>query len=345
MKSIVMASLNQGAGKTSMIVGMAKIMKKSFGYMKPLGDRLIYKKKRPWDYDSALLTNIFDLEEDPTDMSIGFDHSKLQFMYDEKGIKAKIDEMRAHIGDDKDLLFVEGGKDLMFGTSLHLDPISVAKHIKGQLIIVMKGDEGTIMDEVEFLKRHIDMSNIDFGGVIINQMRNVDDFKDNYLNRINKMGIKILGIVPYKEELQYPTIDYIVENIFAKVLAGEKGLNRKIENVLVGAMSINTLQKTPLLKKENKLIITSGDRSDMIIAAIESDATAIILSNNILPPSNIISKASELNIPLLLVSVDTFQVAKQIDDLEPLLTKEETGKIDTIEGLVRKHVNLEGIFV
>ena len=109
---------------------------------------------------------------------------------------------------------------------------------------------------------------------------------------------------------------------------------------VIGAWSANVFLQNPLFKEENKLVITGGDRTDMILASLESDTSAIILTNNILPPSNIISKASERNIPLLMVFSDTYQTAKQIDSLEPLLTKDDVEKIDLLKELVKKHVNL-----
>ena len=74
MKTIVVGSTHKSAGKTSLIVGLAKAAGKPAGYMKPLGDRLLYRKKRLWDYDAALVTNVFGLEDNPEDMTIGFEH-------------------------------------------------------------------------------------------------------------------------------------------------------------------------------------------------------------------------------------------------------------------------------
>ena len=68
----------------------AKPLGNKFGYLKPFGDRLIYRKKRLWDYDSALITNIFGLEQSSEDMTIGFEHSKLRYMYDEARTKNKL---------------------------------------------------------------------------------------------------------------------------------------------------------------------------------------------------------------------------------------------------------------
>jgi len=341
MKKMVIASLKTGSGKTSITIGLAKALGKSFGYMKPFGDRLIYRGKRLWDYDSSLMTDIFGLKEDPVDISIGFDHSKLLFMYDEEGMKRKLREMADHIGKGNELLFIEGGKAIDYGISVHLDPVSLARTVDGELIFVITGDKGAIIDDLVYIRESIDLSGIQFKGVIINKVKDLNDFKKSYINYLDNPGIPVIGIIPHRDELMRLSISYIADRLLAKVIAGEKGMRRSVKNILVGAMSTDAVLRTTLFQKEDKLIITAGDRSDMILTALENDASAIILTNNILPPANIISKASELNTPLLLVPYDTFQAAKKVDDMDPLLVKDETEKIYLLETLVKEYVNIE----
>jgi BioD-like phosphotransacetylase family protein len=343
MDKLIIASTSQNAGKTSIIVGMARALNKKIGYMKPLGDRLRYRKKQLWDYDSALITNIFGLTDDPKNMSLGFDHSKLRYMYDEAGTRVKLLEAASSVGKDKEILFVEDSRDICYGISVHLDAISLAQSVGGKLLIVVSGDEDAIFDDITFIKKHIDMSGVDFGGVIVNKLHDLENFENTYLADITEMGIKVLGMVPHRAELTYFTIDYLSEYLFAKVIAGEGGLNNVIQNIYVGAASVNAALRVPTVQKENSLAITSGDRSDMILAALESKAVGIILTNNILPPPNIIAKASETNTPLLLVSPDTYTIARQIDNLQPLLTKGDAEKIDLLERLVKEHVKLDEI--
>jgi BioD-like phosphotransacetylase family protein len=343
MNKIIIASMRENAGKTSLIVGLAKAVNKKIGYMKPLGDRLLYRKKQLWDYDSALITRIFNIAQDPMDMSLGFDHAKLRYMYDEKRIKAKLLESVAHITKDTEILWVESGRDITAGISVHLDAISLTKSMGGTLIIVFSGNQDTILDDMTFIKNHIDLTGIDFGGIIINQVHDVEDFKNTYLTSINQMELPVLGIIPYIAALTHYSVGYLSERLFAKVIAGVKGLNSIVQHIFVGAMSVDAALRNPALTKENILTITSGDRTDMILAALESNSVGIILTNNILPPPNIISKASERDIPLLLVSTDTYEVAKQIDNLQPLLTKDDTNKIDQLVQLVKEHVNISSL--
>ncbi len=343
MDKVVIASMRKGAGKTSAIVGIAGALNRKMAYVKPFGDRMLYRKKRLWDYDSALISSLFGLKEDPVDMSIGFDHSKLRYMYDEEGTKQKLLEIIGSIGSDKEILFIEGGRDLTYGISVHLDTLSLVKYTGGKLFIVASGEEDTIIDDLLFLKRHVDLAGVNLAGVIINKVQHPEEFQSTHLPAIQKEGIRVVGVLPFQSELTYFSVYSLSERLFAKVITGEGGLKRVVKNIIIGAWSANVFLQNPLFKKENKLVITGGDRTDMILASLESDTSGIILTNNILPPSNIISKASERNIPLLMVFADTYQTARQIEGLEPLLTKDDSEKVELLKGLIQKHINIKEI--
>jgi hypothetical protein len=342
MHSIIVASTRRSAGKTSLIIGLATALGIGIGYAKPFGDRLLYRKKRLWDYDAALVTAVLDIEQDPQEMTIGFDHSKLRFMYDEAATATKLREI-ADANRGQALTLFEAGSDFAFGTSVHLDPISVARHVGGQLLIVLSGDGGSVVDDALFIRRSIEMSGVPLVGAIVNQVRDVNDFQATYLDEFVKAGMPVLGVVPYAPELTRVSMDYLAEHLFAKVIAGDGGLSNVVENVLVGAMSTNEVLRSPVFSRPRKLVITSGDRSDMILAALETDAAGVVLSNNILPPPNIMSKANDLGIPLLQVPEDTFRVAKKIDDMEPLLTKNNTDKIALLTRFALEHVDLDAL--
>jgi BioD-like phosphotransacetylase family protein len=341
MDKFVITSMRPSAGKTSLIIGLARALNNKIGYMKPFGARFIYKKKRLWDYDAALMAHIFHLDEAPEDMSIGFHHAKLFYSLDEEATTAKILETLDHVGKNKDSLFVEAGKDIYFGTSVYLDAISVAKRLKGKLLVMVSGDEDTIIDDIGFLTKYIRMDGLSFMGIVVNKVVNISDFNDIYLPRIRKMDVPVLGIIPVIPELTYVSAGYLADRMFAKVLAGDSGLNRQVRNIVVGSMGAESAMKSPLFQDHHQVVIISGDRSDLILTSLESQVAAVILSNNIVPSSIIISKAANIGIPLLLVSTDTHETAKRIDGIEPLPTKEDTGKINLIEKMVRDHIDLK----
>jgi BioD-like phosphotransacetylase family protein len=333
--------MHPNAGKTSIIIGLAKALQKKIGYIKPFGDRLLYRKKRLWDYDTALINSIFGLEEDPAEMSIGFDHARLLYIFDKETIKKKVLELQEGAGRNKEILFIEGGKEISYGVSIYLDAISLAKSLSAELLVVISGKEETIIDDIIFLKNHVDLGTVNFKGIIINKVPNLEDFINIHLPKINLLSINVLGVIPYYEELPQFTVHFLADRLFAKVITGESFLNRPVKNIIVGSMSANAAKNSPVFHEKNKVVITSGDRDDMIAAALESDTSALVLTCNIEPSPELVSKALEREIPLLLVSPDTYQIAKQIDFIEPLLQADDSDKILLIEQMIKKYVKLE----
>jgi len=342
MKKLIIASTSPSAGKTSMIIGLAAALNKRCGYMKPFGDRLIYHKKRLWDYDAALAAAVLDLKEQPEDMSIGLEHTKLGYMSDED-IGEKLRVSVEKMSRDKDALFIEGGKNLAYGASVHLDIMSLARHLKAPVVLVMAAGHDAA-DQAAFLLENLNTTNVKIRGAIVNKAHDPEDFRSTQGQAIEKLGLPLLGIIPFDENLNCSSVAFLADRLFAKVIAGESGLDKVVRNIFVGAMSANAALRSPKFNKADKLIITAGDRVDMILAALESETSGIILTNNILPPSNIISKATDRRVPVLLVAADTYQIAQQIDNMEPLLTQQDEKKISLLGSFLKEHVDLDKLF-
>ena len=342
MKSLIVASTREDAGKTSLIIGLARALKKRFGYMKPLGDRFLYRKKRLWDYDAALLTRLFELGEEPESISIGFDHSKLRYMYDRASVFAALGGVVNEIGRGRDAVFIECGKDLSYGASVHLDPLTISQETGTPVVIVAGGGENEIADDLAFIKRFITSDEATVAGVIVNKVIHLDDFRETHLPEIEEIGVDVFGVVPYVADLSTLSVSTVAEKLFARVIVGEEGLNGRIRTVVVGAMSVNAAMGDPRISLPDKLVISSGDRSDMVLAVLDAGGTSgIVLTNNIVPPSNVVAKAGELGVPLLLVPKDTYETALQVERIRPLLTADDGDKIERLAALAEEHVDLE----
>ena len=339
MNSVVLASVRPCAGKTTLALGIARNYKKKIGYMKPFGDRLMYKKKRLWDQDAATFTRLFGLDDRVEDLSIGFDQSKLSYMFDEKTLEKRMKESFERVSKGKDFMFLEAGH-LFYGASVHLDAFSIAKYTDSPIVFVLRGSGAEMLDEIAFLKKHVDCERIK--GVVFNKVKSPGRFKQEYSERLKELGVKNLGVIPHEKRLETISARFLADNLFARVVAGEKGLDNQIDEMLIGAMSASTALKNPLFKEKNKLIITGGDRSDMVVAAIEHDTSCIILTNGILPPANIIAKADHHGVPLLSVKGDTYTVAKKVESLQPAMSIDEK-KLKIVEKMVDKNVDWKKI--
>ena len=194
MNSLIIASTRESAGKTSILIGLARAMGKRFGYVKPLGDRFLYRKKRLWDYDAALLTRLFSLGDEPETISIGFDHSKLRYMYDRETIGAEMRRLLGAVGEDRDAVFIECGKDLSYGASVWLDPLTLSQDLGVPVLVVASGAENEISDDLAFLKRFVGADEADVAGVIVNKVIHRDDFVETHLPEIEALGVNILAV-------------------------------------------------------------------------------------------------------------------------------------------------------
>jgi len=344
VKALIVASTRKDAGKTSVLVGLARALGRRMGYIKPLGDRFLYRKKRLWDYDAALVTSLFHLDDQPETMSLGFDQSKLRYMYDRESIGREMRRMLDQAGKEKDLVFVECGKDLTYGAAVHLDPLTLSRTLDSPVLIVAGGEEDEIADDLAFLNRFVGSDEAHVSGVILNKVKNPDEFCATHLPEIKELGIPVLGVLPHEETLTTLSASYVADKLFARVIAGERGLGRTIRNVFVGAMSVSALVRSPVFSKPDKLILTSGDRSDLVVAVLEEGGTScIVLTHDIVPPSNVTAKAEEQGVPILLVPDDTYAAAIKVTHLERLLTPNDTDKVALLERLVKERVDLKAL--
>jgi uncharacterized protein len=340
MANIVVASTTKSAGKTGLIVGLSQALDMNLGYIKPLGDRLLYRKKRLWDFDAAVATKVMGNETASEELTIGFDQGKLRYMYDKAQMEARLRELAAANGEGRDHLFIEGGSQLRHGTSVQLNPVQVAKTLGGKLLVVAGGGDDAVVDDVSYLKWYVDMQGVELLGVVANKVSDPDDFKLSHLPELQKLGVPVLGVLPYRKELTAVSVSYLADCLFARVIAGEDHMEKVVQRIFVGASSADSVLRDLAFQEDSKLIITSGDRSDIILASLDSRTAGIVLTNNLLPPSNIVAKAQDKHVPLLMVPGDTFAVAKQVDDLEPLITKRDAVKQQLLGKMVRERVDL-----
>ncbi len=340
MANIVVASTTSSAGKTGLIVGLALTLDKKLGYIKPLGDRLLYRKKRLWDFDSAVVTAAMGNGNAVEGLSIGFDQGKLRFTYSQEQMEARLRELVATVGEGRDHLLIESGSQLRHGTSVHLNPVQIARAVGGKLLVVAGGGDDAVVDDIMYLRRYVDTQGVELLGVIANKVSDPEDFELTHLPELLKLGVRVLGVLPYKSELTTTSVRFLADRLFAKVIAGEEHMDQVVRRYFVGASSADAVLRDPAFKEAGKLIITSGDRSDLILASLVSSTAGIVLTNNILPPSNIVAKAQENHVPLLMVPGDTFAVAKLIDDMEPLITSADTEKHRLLAEMVAERLDL-----
>ena len=328
MKTIVMASVSPTAGKSTVALGIAQQLDASIGYMKPLGDNQIYKKKRLVDYDAALFKKVFAIDQPIEEFTIGFHYSKIAHAFPD--IPGELSRRAETLSEGRDVFMVEGSYDLVHGKSLGLDTFSVAGHLDAGVILVLIGEASDMLDDLIFAHRMAQNDGIEVIGAVLNRPQEED--LHHVEDELEERNIPLLGTVPYIEALDTMQASYLADKLFAKVVAGSGGIHNPIQHILIGALSASQIQHHPDFKKKKKLIITGGDRTDVIAASLKDPNTScILLTNNIVPPSNLMARADRNDVPLLSVRLDTYTAAQKVEGIESIILPDETDKVEKIK--------------
>ncbi|PIF00192.1 MAG: phosphate acetyltransferase [Maribacter sp.] len=145
----------------------------------------------------------------------------------------------------------------------------------------------------------------------------------------------LVGVIPINPVLGNPTLLEIVEVLGAKVLFGEEYLNNQAGHFGVGAMQLHNYLTH--LKKDG-LVITPGDRADLILGALQANLSVnypnisgIILTGNLLPEDSIIKLIEGLSdvVPIALANEGTFSITNKIGAIRPRIYAGNVQKITT----------------
>jgi hypothetical protein len=164
---------------------------------------------------------------------------------------------------------------------------------------------------------------------------------------LKRKGLDLLGVIPHQPMLSKPTLRLVLEELGAEPLNDSRQLNNLVDDVVVGAMGVENAVR---FFNQGVLLITPGDREDIILAAAAShedpDAatmSGIVLTGNLRPPEPILAAIRKMRIPVLLAKDDSYEVASKVHDLTVKTGPDDTEKIDLIRNLVAKHVDVNRI--
>src|SRR5205807_8394786 len=136
----------------------------------------------------------------------------------------------------------------------------------------------------------------------------------------------IVAVIPFEKNLQRPTMKEINEYMAGELLFGEDQLNNQVDNFITGAMQVPHFLKH---LKENVLIVTPGDRGDIIISALQANLSTnypkvagIVLTGGSEPEEPILRLIQGLQtvVPIIAVKTGTFQTTTQIGSIQSRIT-------------------------
>lgn len=344
MMKVLIASTRTAAGKTVLGLGLgllAVARGERVGYFKPLADRLVSEREAIYDHDAELFREAFALDEAAPRLSLVHDYATL--LKDRggqgEGLKRAVVERFRELAAGKGLMLIEGPRNYSYGSFLGLSVGELAAALESPILLVANGGLGVVVDKALAAAYFAQAHGAELLGVVIN---GVPEGERAEMERVGKpalagRGLEVLGIVPWQGELALLTPRRVAEALGARLLAGEEGLDRPVESVLVGAMTVDQALKG-LRRYRNVALITGGDRTDMQLAAFEVSTSCLILTGGIYPDGIVIAKADDLGIPVLFVPDDTYTTARRVEAVEPRFSPE---RFELAKRLVEEHVAWE----
>ena len=170
--------------------------------------------------------------------------------------------------------------------------------------------------------------------IIIN--RALPENKDKILKKIGgRLGDKSpVFVIPEVPLLGSPRMKDIVAHMNARLLYGERFLERHINRFIVAAMLLpNFLERL----EDDCLVITPGDRSDVIVACLSvisslsmPNISGIMLTGDLIPEPSIrklIEGYADI-IPIVSVKDNTFPAAVKVNSIHPVISPDDKEKVE-----------------
>lgn len=350
MSSLYISSIDRWSGKTTIALAIADSIKRKGKSVAPLKPFSIIEPKPEKTVDESILAicDHVKVSEDFSKLCPILLKSQLWYTdyvqkYTRDDIINRIVESHKYLTGKYETVLVIGYKSIFHKILGKITELEIAKILNSKLLLVVKPNHEDVLGDVISAYEYAKNNNVEVIGVVFNMVKHhmLQKVRNDWTSILENIGLKVLGVVPEIPELYNPTIKDLVEELEAKVLTCEDKLNQTFETILIGAMTPETalryMRATP-----GKLVITGGDRADLIMAALETDTRAIILTGGVYPSARLLAKAEEKGVPVLIVNYDTFTTVSKILSISGKL-KPGDRRIEIVINKLRDYVNLDEI--
>jgi phosphate acetyltransferase len=352
-KSIFIATAEPFSGKSTVALGLVDMLlakTQKIGYFKPI---INDKPEEKRDVQINTLIQHFKLPIQ-YDKSYAYTRSEANFLA-ESGFQGEIIDTiiskYKKLEEEYDFTIIEGSDFLGEGTAFEFDAnATIAKNLGTPVIIVTSGAEKTVQQITNsaivtiknFLQRKVKVI-----AVIVNKV-SASDLEEVRKNLIAQLKKDILvTVIPSIPALKSPSMLEVKEHLGAEVMFGENHLSNRADHFIFGAMQISNFLNHI---KQNVLIVTPGDRADIIMASLQANfsknypkISGIVLTGGFeIAPSVIkLIEGSNIALPILRVEEPSFHAATKVAGIHSKISAENTDKIQLAINTFRKYIDIE----
>ena len=316
MVTVYVATREKGSGNTSVCASIGKLVLdagKKPGYLKPVisaGN----------NGDTIFVKDILSLDE-PVEV--------LSPVINGGNIAAGIKEAVTKASKGKDVVVIDGSPEQYRSSP------EIAKELKAKLLIVESYTEDISKATADFKE---------FGpsliGVIINKVpeRRLEKATGEDAEQLAEAGIKFLGAIQEDRALSALTVGELAACIDGSFIHGEEKSGDLIENLMLGAMTVDSGPEY-FSRKENKATIIRSERPDMQLAAISTSTKCLVVTGETPLKSAVLIKAEEKAIPVITTSVSSAEIMEHVEAVLANPGPNQVSKLARFEKLMKQSVD------
>jgi BioD-like phosphotransacetylase family protein len=353
---VFVAATQQNDGKTTTALGLFAALRKRLGrigFIKPVGQRFVEVDGHRVDEDSVLFDQTFEVHtplEAMSPIAVEPDFTRRYIDNENNEVLVKrIQNSFDRAAWEKEFVLIEGTGHAGVGSVFDLSNARVARLLASKVILVVKGGIGRSIDEVALNMALFEREGVEVLGVVMNKVlpnkfEGVRDFAQRGLARL---GIDLLGVIPEEPLLANATLGQICRTVKGDFINGKARSRRRVQKVVIGAMkSTHVMQYF----KPGTLVITPGDREDVILAALSTSALSelegqsiagLVLAGDLLPHQSVLDLLSNSDVPTITSPLDSYTVASSIHSMTVKTLPGDVEKIDMIQSLIERHVDID----
>lgn len=160
---------------------------------------------------------------------------------------------------------------------------------------------------------------------------------------------RLLGTVPFQQDMVAPRTSDVMQHLRANVINRGDIERRRVHSIAVCARTVPNM--TAALRP-NVLLVTPGDRDDVLLAASIAalngvPLAGILLTSGIYPDqrlARLCERALE-NLPVMIVDTDTYQTAARLHRLNNEVPLDDVERIELVMNTVARRIDSEWLRV
>jgi phosphate acetyltransferase len=352
--NLYVTAAEERSGKSAIILGVMQVISKEISriaFFRPIINDHVFGRV---DHDLNLVLKYFKLDIEYNDThAYTLSQARQLITSGKEGILYEnILKKYKQLESRYDFVLCEGtdfqGKDPGFEFDLNAN---IAANLGAPVLIIASGrDKSTeeICTHTAITIDTLEQMGVDITACIINRAPEtfLRDTASNAKCREQFGRAFPLYVIPENKALGNPTIDDVKRWLGAEVLYGKPSMLNLVSNYLVAAMQISNFLE---YIKEGSLIITPGDRSDIIISSLASrissaypNIAGILITGGIeVSPSvqRLIQGWTGIPVPVLFVESHTYDTVQSVNELYGRIEPTDTKRIATAFGWFAKYVD------